>query len=174
MPDLSRSEASESKDVAVTELTQVRFKPGDVLRYVPARGTWARECTAVVLESGRAVDTYWHSYERDSMAHILSDAELESASFVFNTGDYDALDRYDKGARAKWLTFHPDDRGRISSQHNLQELLFIRKGATPDLETQIGNARSKVEDAESKLQMAQGTLDWARKELAKLEARRNA
>lgn len=145
---------------------------GDVLRYSPAGGTHARECVAYVLPTGRVVDTFWHTFESDSNAHVLSVEELRTAEVVFNVRDYDALGRYAHGARETWLTYRPCDRGRISSQHNLQELLFVRKGAQPDLDTQIANAREKVEDAESKVRSAESGLQWAREDLAKLEARR--
>jgi hypothetical protein len=49
--------------------------------------------------------------------------------------------------------------------------LFIRQGASPDLTTQIANAKAAVADAESKLRSAEWVLEMRREDLAKLEAR---
>jgi hypothetical protein len=141
------------------------FRPGDVLSYLAER-YHCREGTALVRDDGRAVDTFWGSL--DSQAHVLTADELSTAERVFNVNNYDALDRYSRGSRLTWETYHPDDRGRITSQHGLQEALFIRKGATPDLATQIANARAAVERAEVEVRSAESSLKWRREDLAKL------
>lgn len=148
-------------------LTQ--FAPGDVLGYIP-RWHHCREGVAFVRDDGAVVDTFWR--HTDSSAARLDESELATAEMRFNVNDYDALDLYSKSSRPTWLTYHPDDRGRIPSQHGLQEALFVRRGAVPNLETQIANARADVEEAESALRSAQWRLDLRREDLAKLEASR--
>jgi hypothetical protein len=146
---------------------------GDVLRYLPERHH-CREGTAFVTERGDAVDTYWSTTYSYGGAddHRLTAEELATAEVQFNVNDYDALDPYAGTSRPTWETYHPDDRGRISSQHGLQEELFVRRGAAPDLETQIANARAAVETAESNLWSAECRLAQCREDLARLEAQR--
>lgn len=144
-----------------------QLKPGDVVSYLP-RWSHARERTAYVLENGKAVDTFWHTFAHDGA--LLNEEELATAEVRFNVGDYEALDRYAATSRAKWETFHPSDRGRITSQHGLQEALYLRRGAKPHLDTQIENARRRVELAERDLRTAEWRLDGRRQELAELEA----
>jgi hypothetical protein len=145
------------------------FTPGDVLSYIP-KWHHCRETTAFVREDGIAVDTFWR--HTDSSAAVLSEEEIATAEVRFNVNEFDALDIYSHSSRETWLTYHPDDRGRIPSQHGLQEALFVRKGAEPDLETQIANARREVEEALSEVDSAQRRLEWRREDLAKLEAGR--
>lgn len=142
------------------------FKTGDVLRYVPRR-YHCKEGTAFVTERGTPLDTYWGPGGNGEYGHLRPE-ELATAEVVFNVNDYDALDIYANQSRATWLTYHPDDRGRITSQHGLQEALFVRKGATPDLATQIQNARDRVDEAESRVQLAEHILESRRRELAEL------
>lgn len=155
-------------DLTTKEAT-VSFKPGDVLSYIP-RWHHARETTAFVRDDGTAVDTFWR--HTDSSAAVLNEDELATAEVRFNANDYDALDIYSHSSRAEWLTYHPDDRGRIPSQHGLQEALFIRKGAKPHLDTQIANAERAVREALDEVNGAQRRLEWRREDLAKLEASR--
>jgi hypothetical protein len=100
---------------------------------------------------------------------VLRKHELETAGLIFNTNDFDVLDRYAAASRSTWLTYAPRDRGRITSQHGLQELLFVRKGSLPDLATQIDNARRKVKEAEAAVRTAQRQRDDARRALAEVE-----
>ena len=144
------------------------FKPGDVLAYVP-RWHHCREGAAFVKDNGVAVDTYWR--HTDSSAALLNLEELATAELRFNVNDYDALDIYSPSSRSTWLTYHPDARGRIPSQHGLQEALFVRRGAVPDLATQIENARAEVEKAESAVRVAQDRLTFRREDLESLEAK---
>lgn len=145
-----------------------QFAPGDVLSYVP-RWHHCREGTAFVGEDGVARDTFWR--HTDTSAERLNEAELATAEVRFNVNDYEALDLYAHSSRPTWLTYDPDDRGRIPSQHGLQEALFVRKGSRPDLSTQIENARRAVEEAESEVRVAQGRLERRREDLAALEVR---
>lgn len=146
--------------------TAVALRPGDVLRYLPADKfmRWhCREGIALVTETGDAFDTFWGT---GGDRHRLTADELATAEVEFNVGDYDALPYR---SRDKWLTYHEDDRGRIPSQHGLQEVLYLRKGAQPNLATQIANAREAVAEAESRLRSAEWTLEWRREDLAKLQ-----
>ena len=150
------------------------LNPGDVLHYTPLRKfepRWCREGQALVDEHGRALDTYW-GIDSFSDRHCLTAEELATATVVFNVGDFEMLDKYARSSQAQWETYSPLDRAVITSQHGLQSVYYIRKGAQPDLETQIENARERVEDAERKLSSAQSGLEWCRRELAALEAKR--
>lgn len=149
------------------------FKPGDVLSYIPAHHH-CREGTAFVTEAGRAVDTFWQSdyVGGTGYAHYLRDNELATATLRFNVNDYRALDIYSKSSHVEWMTYNPDDRGRISSQHGLQDALFLRLGAQPDLGTQIENAREALATAESEMRTAEWRVERRRQDLAELEASR--
>jgi hypothetical protein len=136
---------------------------GDVLRYAPSQNH-CREGMAFVTESGNALDTYWGP-EGDSNSHALTDRELSTAKVVFNVAEFTVLDRYSAASGEKWETYSPDDRERVTSQHGLQELLFVRRGARPNLGTQIDNARRDVGHAEDALRGAQQRLDSVRARL---------
>lgn len=146
------------------------YRPGTVVRYTPTRERhdprWCREGTAIANEQGVLVDTYWCS---GGDSHVLRrDDELASVEVLFHIDDYDELDRYGRGTPAVWETYHPDDRRRVTSQHGLQARYFVRKGATPDLETQIANAREAVREAEAEVEGAERRLERRRDELAAL------
>lgn len=144
--------------------------PGDVLRYVPSR-RHCREGMAVVDEHGRSWDTFW-----DSDRHHLTADELATAEVIGNLGDFKHLGSDACTGRRdhelEWGRYAPADRLAVTHQHRLQADYYVRRGATPDLDTQIANARSKVEEAEGNLGTAQRRLEWARRDLAKLEAQR--
>ena len=129
----------------------------------------SRHCREGVAVEQRGVlfDTFWGA--GDSYSHRLTETEAKTAEFLFDTDEYRELDRYSRGAPAEWRTYAPKDRGAIPSQHGLRCRYFIRKGARPDMATQIENARQKVADAENALHSAETRLRWAREELAALE-----
>lgn len=141
-----------------------RWRPGDVLRYRPERHH-AREGTAFVRDDGRAYDTFWSADGSDMYSHALTAQELDTAEAKFNVDAFDELDRYAPGARSKWETYNPDDRARVTMQHGLQEVLFVRRGAAPDMPTQIANAESRVAEAVAEVDAADRRLRWARDEL---------
>lgn len=143
-------------------------EPGDVLRYSPSTGH-AREGMAFVGESGLARDTFWRT-RGDSDSHALTAEELASATLLFNVRDFDALDRHSQASRETWETYHPDDRRKITSQHGLQEELFIRCGAQPHLDTQIENAEARVDKAGREAKAADDALERRRNELTALQA----
>ena len=151
--------------------TKTEFKPGDVVRYDPTN-RWCCEGTAIATTwKDRVVllDTYWRSIGDD---HRLTVEEIETVEFLFNTDDYDEMSGGHRGRNAPdtWATYAPTDRQRVTSQHGLQSRWFLRKGAQPDLATQIDNARQAVADAYEKLRWAGRDVDLALAELARLEA----
>lgn len=149
------------------------LRPGDVLTYTSdraARGErdayWCLEGMAVVDDQGQAFDTFWNS---GSEAHRLTETERMTAKHVFNLGDFDELDRWRPDVE-KWKSYAPEDRGRVTSQHGLQQRLFIRKGAKPAREVMIENARAKVQEAQAAVHSAEHTLAWAQQDLDALLA----
>lgn len=153
--------------------TKTAFKPGDVVRYetltMPSRH--CREGQAIAEEwKGRIVllDTFWGSSDR----HVLTDDEIDTAELVFNLKGYDELDRYSHESPAKWKRFKPVDRETVTSQHGLQIRWFVRKGATPDLQTQIENACEEYLNAQSKLRSAEENVTRAWQTLQGLETDR--
>lgn len=148
-------------------------RPGTVVRYTPAprfegdhQPRWCREGTAIANGHGLLVDTYWGS---GSTAHIVRDVEQRSVEVLFHLDDYDELDRWRSDVN-KWSTYAPQDRQRITSQHGLQQRLFIRKGAVPARATMIENARAKVAEAEAEVSSAQRRLEREQEDLAALLA----
>jgi len=113
-------------------------------------------------------DTYWTSEN-----HVLTEEEVASAELLFNLADYDELDRYRRHeSAATWKTYRPEDRETVTSQHGLQTRWFVRKGAEPDLQTQIENACEAYLEAQSKLRSAEADVRYAWQVLAELEAKR--
>lgn len=149
------------------------FRSGDVVRYdtltMPSRH--CREGWAIAKErnDGRVVllDTFWGSTDN----HVLTDEEVATAELVFNLADYDEFDQYDRSSSARWETYKREDRETVTSQHGLQRRWFVRKGAEPDLATQIENARQVLEDAERKLESAEWRVRGAKQDLEQLEAK---
>lgn len=148
------------------------LRAGDVVRYEPDPSRhdprWCREGMAIADDRGVLFDTYWGS---GSDNHRLLAVEIASAELLFNLADYDELDRYDRATKGIWETYHPDDRRFVSSQHRLQFRRFVRKGATPDLATQIANAEEKVREADEAEASARRHAEWARVDLAALTTR---
>jgi hypothetical protein len=127
--------------------------------------THCREGVATDGRSGILLDTFWTGGDR----HRLTAVESATAEERFDTDDFRELDGNKHGIKAEWSTFAPKDRQVITSQHRLQCLYFVRNGATPDLATQIENARQKVADAVSTERSAASSLQRARDELLALE-----
>lgn len=150
---------------------EIVARPGDVVRYAPDPSRhdprWCREGMAIADERGILFDTYWGSGGDN---HRLNAVEVATAEVIFNVADYDELDRYARASRGIWETYHPDDRRVLTSQHGLQRRWFIRKGADPDMATQVASAEEKVLEAEEAVASAQRRAEWAREELADLRA----
>lgn len=154
-------------------MSTTTFAPGTVLSYRTDRSVagerdanWCREGTAIVRDDGAAFDTFWQS---GSEAHRLTATEVERASVVFCIDDFDELDRW-RPDEQKWLTYAIDDRRRITSQHGLEQRLYVRKGAVPHRDTVLDNLREAVAEAESEARSAESRLERAREDLAALMA----
>ena len=124
---------------------------------------WCREGVATEERPGVLLDTFWIGSDR----HRLSEIEAASVVERFDTDDFHQIDDWD--ARSRWHTFAPADRRTIPSQHGLQMRYFVRRGASPDLATQIENARQKVAEAEREVESAASRLQWAQDDLRVLE-----
>lgn len=146
------------------------MKAGTVVHYTPDPSRfepwWCREGIAITDDNGVLFDTYWDGGEK----HRLNKIEVESAQVVFHLDDYAELDRYSRSSKSTWETYHPDDRQRITSQHGHQVRWFVRKGATPDMSTQIANAQEVVDVARAKVDNAERSLRWAERELQRLQS----
>lgn len=149
------------------------YQPGTVLTYQTDRSAagerdayWCREGMAVVNDDGIALDTFWQS---SSEAHRLTSTELERAEVLFELREFDELDRW-RPDRQKWLTYAAEDRQSITSQHQLEQRLFLRKGAKPHRETVLDNLRTAMAEAESEFRSAERRLQHAQEDLAALEA----
>lgn len=149
------------------------FEPGAVLRYRTHDGSnHCRQGTAIVHEDGRVVDTFW-GLSGGNDGHVLRTSELEDAELLFKLGEYRQLGQHWDKCEEEWLTYAPADRELIGSQHQHQSTYFVRIGAEPDLETQIRNAYEKLREAEEALQSAGHKIEWAARDIALLEAKRN-
>jgi hypothetical protein len=154
------------------------FRVGDVVNYQPDPSrfdpTWCREGVALVEDHGNGhldlLDTYWGADRIDTQAHCLSDAEIETAVLRFSRNDFRRLDRAEAGL---WRDYAPVDRQTISAQHGLQCAWYVRKGAQPDLDTRIENAREKVADAESDVRAALSRKAHSERVLLELLKERN-
>jgi hypothetical protein len=149
----------------MTMTTATTFAPGDVVAYTSSRdNNWCREGLALVSPDGKFRDTYWGSNFGDN--HVLTAEEIASARLEFNVNDFREMERYETPA---WDEYHPNDRQLITSQHRLQRRYFVRVGSTSDFDTRVEKARAAVLEAEEKVQSAESSLRWAKRELAALE-----
>lgn len=139
----------------------INFRAGDVVRYEP-KSTWCRDGYAIAKArrdgSVALYETYWAGGGDDN---IVAPAVCE---VLFNLADYEEKPKY------VWETYAPADRQHIPKHAGYRTVLLVRKGARPDLSTQIKSARESVTEAEEKVRSAQHDLDWRRSELAVLEA----
>lgn len=146
------------------------FRPNDVVRYRPSEHH-CREGVAIAKKLGSGVvlvDTFWQSGSHDD--HVLTESEIATGETAFNIDDYDELDRFASSCEALWNKYATIDREVVTSQHGLQKRWFIRKGASPDWDTQIENARQVVAEYERRLESVRSGLEWARRDLAEIEA----
>jgi len=127
-----------------------------------------REGVATEERPGVFLDTFWEGGDR----HHLTELERASMRDRFDTDDFDELDQYSHESVARWETFAPQDRQTIPSQHGYHRRYFVRRGASPDLATQIENAERKVAAAERELESAARHLQWAQADLAALEGQK--
>ncbi|WP_277209201.1 hypothetical protein [Isoptericola croceus] len=143
--------------------TTIDFRENDVVRYdtLSRPDRWCREGFAIARRRGDGrivlLDTFW---ALGSESHVLTGDEVATAQVEFNLDDFIA--ERDIPGRWPWQAFHPDDRRMYTSQHGLRVHRFVRKGAEPDGQTQIDNARRRVSEAEEKVASAQRSLEYAR------------
>ena len=138
---------------------------GDVYTYSPKQ----HHCTeglAIEDERGRLYDWYWGS-SRDSMLDKIVSRDAEDLTLVANLNDYELTERDGRESNREYA---PEDRLVITSQHGHQRTYYIRKGAKPDLATKIENAREELREAERGADSARRYVEWAQRELTRLEA----
>ena len=138
---------------------------GDVYTYTPKQ----HHCTeglAIEDERGRLYDWYWGG-SRDPMLDKIVSRDAEDLTLIANLGDYELTPRDGRESNREYA---PEDRLVITSQHGHQRTYYVRKGAKPDLGTKIENAREALRDAEQAARSAQHGVEWARRQLAQLEA----
>jgi len=145
------------------------FREGDVLDWEP-ESRWCKEGVAIVEKyyngSLVAVDTFWGGGDR----HILRGPEIATATVRCNLADYDEFDRAESAKGTNFGDYHPDDRMVVTRQHGLTQWRFTRKGAKPDHDTRVERFRAEVEKHEKEMESATWHLEWARKDLARVEA----
>lgn len=153
------------------------LRAGDVLTYEPERDeNWCREGMAVVREvAGRlfAVDTYWVTSIFSSASslddHVLTDAELDTASVSFNLDDFEVTN----AQHGSYLDYAPADRAVVTSQHGLRKTLLVRKGAKPSGSAIVRKHVDRVREARQNLESAQRRLLWAEDDLREAFAERH-
>lgn len=140
-----------------------------VFRYTIEGSHHAREGWAVEIAPGDFRDTYWSSDR-----YRLNVREVETLDFQFDTDDFEPITgNYGSGIPPHWTEYAPEDRARIPSQKGLRTTWYLRRGASPDLDTQIEAQRVILEREDANLRSVQARRDEAQERLAGLLARRN-
>ena len=142
----------------VSNVVNGKFGLGDVVDYERER-EWCREGVAVVRErqDGLLVlaDTYWQG---GSGTHVLTSAEVATATLRFNVNDYRELAHHEN--RESIPREHWQD---IPSQHGLSRRRFVRVDSGPTWEQKHANARQDIIDAIAKVADAISSLESARR-----------
>ncbi len=141
------------------------FKIGQFYSYT-VRDRWCREGLAEVTKRG-ILDTYWGPDGTENSP--LTESEKASAVLLFDSADYDELDRYSSSSKHRWEQFHPDERKKTTEQHGCYTRWFVKKGAKPDLGTKIANARVRLSEAEQQLKSVKWSVESRTRELEELE-----
>lgn len=149
--------------------TQPQFKVGQFYRYSP-KTNWCHEGLAEVTKHG-ILDTYWGGSSETSP---LNEAERASAVLLFDSADYDELDRYNSGSKYRWEQHNPNERQKITEQHGCRTRWFIKKGAVPCIDTKIQNALDRLEEAEVELRSAKYRVESRTEEIARLVKEKDA
>jgi len=140
-----------------------------VFRYTVEGSNHAREGWAVEIGPGDFRDTYWSSDR-----YRLNVREVETLEFQFDTDDFEKIKGdYGSGIPPRWTEYAPKDRARIPSQHGLRPTWYLRRGSSPDLDTQIEAQRSVLEREETNLRSVQARRDSALERLQGLLAQRD-
>lgn len=140
---------------------------GDVYRYTPK--SWHCHEGMAVEMGGVIRDTYWGMHDRDPFLTKVVKANDPSLDLIGNLSDYERLP-----VGQALEEYAESDRLVITSQAGHQRLSFRRIGSLPDLETKILNARAHLGEARRALRNAQYGVEWALKDLERLEAQRVA
>jgi hypothetical protein len=145
------------------------IREGDVVRYTSEReNRWCREELAIGVRRHDGtvglLDTYWEVRD-PTCDHWLSEGELATVQHLFNLHDFRQVQH-----EPEWRTYAPFDRQVVTAQHGLVRRYYVRIGAEPDLATQIANARQRLAERETEALLAAQRVEWARRELADLEA----
>ena len=118
-------------------------------------------------------DTFWGPQgSTDFMVghNRLSDAERASLRLLFNPNDgWREVSRSDVPE-----DFDLADVRRVTSQHGLQEKVWIRDGAQPSLAIRIFNAQERLREARSAAESAIRTVEHHAMEVARLVAEQSA
>jgi len=140
-----------------------------VFQYIIEGSHHAREGWAVEISPGDYRDTYWSS-DRPK----LNAQEIESLKFQFDTDDFEQISgNYGSGVPPIWREYASEDRGRIPSQNGLRTSWWLRRGAGPDLDTQIRAQRETLEGARQDLRAVQARFDGAQEKLTELLVQRD-
>lgn len=142
------------------------LKPGNVYSYDPDGGErHCREGVAFVTEKRTIIDTFWGAGPLAPMTtHYLTDTERATMEFQFNVNDlrpaepHEPLGYYEAGTVFV-----------IPSQHGLQREVFVTPGTQPSAEVIVENAAHELRAQERAVQSATQRLDFARRELARME-----
>lgn len=149
---------------AQSNLRRSDLAAGDVVRYTPGNNGWCRHGIAIIAEDGSGRDTYWNSGD----GSYVSPERLADAELMFRMGDYRRVEHEDE-----WIKYAEADRQSFP-MGGYPRRLFVRADAEPDLETQIQNAYARLRTAEEKLSQAGHSIQWAARDIAVLEAKRDA
>lgn len=154
----------------------VQVIPGAYYIYDRDRSHCVEGIAYAALVPGAGVilrDTFWGSRgSADSLVghNHLSDAEQESLQFLFDPNDgWREATRNDVPA-----DFDADDVRRVTSQHGLQEHVWIREGAHPSLAVRIQNAKQELESARERAAATIHTVEHHAMEVARLVAEQSA
>lgn len=103
----------------------------------------------------------------------ISDAELNGAVLLFNRNDYVLVagPSRSKAEPSLWLSFKPGDRQRLTIANGNAVAYYVKKGAQPDLDTQIENQQQVIGQARLKAAEARARLKTEERLLEKLMTR---
>lgn len=129
-------------------------------------------CHGDVLEGGQNLGWTRFIAGFDSFTmDVLTDAEIASATGVFNMGPDGGFEEIDQCHFPPFDEYAEKDRRTITEQHGCRTHRFLRIGAQPDLATKVAKAQQELYEAEQWLQSAQFRLDRARETVAELLAK---
>lgn len=148
---------------ADSKARQLAFEPGDVVRYPPGNNGWCRHGIAIVQNGGHGRDTYWSSGD----GSYVSSERLAEGELMFRMGEFRSVEHEEE-----WIRYAEADRQSFP-MGGYPRRLFVRAAAEPDLETQIQNAYERLRRAEQELESAGHAIQWAGRDIALLEAKRN-